>query len=52
MNIYVYDSGWQGAIVLVAESREQASAKCEGVVSPDAWTVHPLDYVVETMGDY
>lgn len=52
MNIYVHDKGWRGAIVVVAESREQASEKSEDVVSPDDWSEYSLDDVVYTVGDH
>lgn len=62
MKIYVYDTGWQGAVICVAENKEEALKKMIAANKLDQeyfdrnqhrfqLDEHDLDDVIETVGD-
>jgi len=62
MKIYVYDTGWQGAVICVAENKEEALKKMIAADKLDQeyfdrnqhrfqLDEHDLDDVIETVGD-
>lgn len=55
MMLYVRDYYWQGALVVVAESREHACQLVQdtagGTIAPEDWDEYKLGEVVTTWGD-